>query len=331
MLANPIVRVLLPCAVVIVTTSASTLLTRYSQRNGTYYYDPAALNILTEALKLMLCVAGLFQLYGKDTPKAIKNAFKRESIYYFGIPSFLYAVQNNLFFFGLKLLPPALFQLMGNLRVLTTALASKWMLGTQISRVQWGALCLLVVGMCVSQLREDAFSTGQWFSGKSSLLAENDSMLGGFIASIFICTLSAVASVWNELALKREAHESIHSQNVVMYTTGIIFNTIFMWAESVDFANAFSRFDGLSLLIAINLAFGGVAVSMVMKFADNIVKVFASSVSVLFTAFVSVFLFGLPLTWPLMLSAVMVGYASVTYYRKPEDKDKPKLDEEQGM
>lgn len=330
MFANPLVRVLLPCAVVMLTTSASTLLTRYSQRNGTYYYDPAALNLLTEALKLTLCVCGLIQLYGKDTPKAIRAAFKRDSLYYFGVPSFLYAVQNNLFFFGLKLLPPALFQLMGNLRVLTTALAAKWMLGTQISQVQWAALCLLVVGMCVSQLREDAFATGQWFSGKSSLLAENDNMMGGFIASVFICTLSAVASVWNELALKREAHESIHSQNVVMYTTGIVFNSAFMWVENVNFSQAFSSFDRLSLLIAINLAFGGVAVSMVMKFADNIVKVFANSVSILFTAFISVFLFGLPLTWPLMLSALIVGYASVTYYSKPTEKPKPTPDEEQG-
>ncbi|XP_017642999.1 CMP-sialic acid transporter 2-like isoform X6 [Gossypium arboreum] len=40
----------------------------------------------------------------------------------------------------------------------------------------------------------------------------------------------------------------------------------------------------------------GIAVSMVMKYADNIVKVYSTSVAMLLTAVVSVFLFGFNLT-----------------------------------
>ncbi|KAG8492736.1 hypothetical protein CXB51_010462 [Gossypium anomalum] len=47
----------------------------------------------------------------------------------------------------------------------------------------------------------------------------------------------------------------------------------------------------------------GIAVSMVMKYADNIVKVYSTSVAMLLTAVVSVFLFGFNLTLAFFLGA----------------------------
>ncbi|KAL1151950.1 hypothetical protein V6Z11_A09G075400 [Gossypium hirsutum] len=48
---------------------------------------------------------------------------------------------------------------------------------------------------------------------------------------------------------------------------------------------------------------GGIAISMVMKYADNIVKVYSTSVAMLLTAVVSVFLFGFNLTLAFFLGA----------------------------
>ncbi|PPR94380.1 hypothetical protein GOBAR_AA26286 [Gossypium barbadense] len=47
----------------------------------------------------------------------------------------------------------------------------------------------------------------------------------------------------------------------------------------------------------------GIAVSMVMKYVDNIVKVYSTSVAMLLTAVVSVFLFGFNLTLAFFLGA----------------------------
>ncbi|KAG8490754.1 hypothetical protein CXB51_013969 [Gossypium anomalum] len=62
-----------------------------------------------------------------------------------------------------------------------------------------------------------------------------------------------------------------------------------------------------ALLTACKLAnvflVNGIAVSMVMKYADNIVKVYSTSVAMLLTAVVSVFLFGFNLTLAFFLGA----------------------------
>ncbi|TYJ12036.1 hypothetical protein E1A91_A11G320600v1 [Gossypium mustelinum] len=50
----------------------------------------------------------------------------------------------------------------------------------------------------------------------------------------------------------------------------------------------------------------GIAISMVMKYADNIVKVYSTSVAMLLTAIVSVFLFGFNLTLAFFLGATQV-------------------------
>ncbi|KAL5126104.1 CMP-sialic acid transporter 4 [Glycine soja] len=53
----------------------------------------------------------------------------------------------------------------------------------------------------------------------------------------------------------------------------------------------------------------GIAVSMVMKYADNIVKVYSTSVAMLLTAVVSVFLFGFHLSLAFFLGTVVVSVA----------------------
>ncbi|KAK8321773.1 hypothetical protein V6Z11_A12G125400 [Gossypium hirsutum] len=50
----------------------------------------------------------------------------------------------------------------------------------------------------------------------------------------------------------------------------------------------------------------GIAISMVMKYADNIVKVYSTLVAMLLTAVVSVFLFGFNLTLAFFLGATQV-------------------------
>ncbi|TYG89696.1 hypothetical protein ES288_A12G120800v1 [Gossypium darwinii] len=65
-----------------------------------------------------------------------------------------------------------------------------------------------------------------------------------------------------------------------------------------------------ALLTACKLAnvflVNGIAISMVMKYADNIVKVYSTSVAMLLTAVVSVFLFGFNLTLAFFLGATQV-------------------------
>ena len=53
----------------------------------------------------------------------------------------------------------------------------------------------------------------------------------------------------------------------------------------------FQGIDSLAILIIALSALGGLVIAAVMKYADNIVKGFATSISIIFSAFVSHFIY----------------------------------------
>lgn len=65
----------------------------------------------------------------------------------------------------------------------------------------------------------------------------------------------------------------------------------------------------------LNHALSGLAVSLVMKYANNIVKVYATSVAMLLTTVVSIPLFGFQLTLPFVLGTAVVSIAVFLHYQ----------------
>ena len=65
------------------------------------------------------------------------------------IPSGLYAIQNNLLFIALSYLNAATYQVTYQLKILTTALCSVFMLGKTIEKHQWFSLFMLAVGVAL--------------------------------------------------------------------------------------------------------------------------------------------------------------------------------------
>lgn len=63
------------------------------------------------------------------------------------IPSGIYAIQSNLLFIALSYLNAATYQVTYQLKILTTALFSMFILGTKIDRRQWFSLLLLALGV----------------------------------------------------------------------------------------------------------------------------------------------------------------------------------------
>jgi UDP-sugar transporter A1/2/3 len=70
------------------------------------------------------------------------------------IPSGLYAIQNNLLFIALSYLNAATYQVSYQLKILTTALCSVFMLGKRIEKHQWLSLCMLAIGVAFVTVRE---------------------------------------------------------------------------------------------------------------------------------------------------------------------------------
>ena len=70
-------------------------------------------------------------------------------------------------------------------------------------------------------------------------------------------------------------------------------------------------------MVVANLAFSGLLVSWVMKFADSIVKVYATSLAMLLTTLASILFFGLQPSLQMALGITVASCSVVLYYVPP--------------
>ena len=73
------------------------------------------------------------------------------------VPSGLYVLQNNLQYVGASHLPAAVFQVLVQMKIITTALFSVAMLSRQLSIMQWVAIVALGIGIGILSKSNVAF------------------------------------------------------------------------------------------------------------------------------------------------------------------------------
>jgi|SaaInl4_135m_RNA_FD_contig_21_505871_length_423_multi_5_in_0_out_0_1 solute carrier family 35 (UDP-sugar transporter), member A1/2/3 len=84
--------------------------------------------------------------------------------------------------------------------------------------------------------------------------------------------------------------------------------------ESIVENGILSIYDGFTTstwIVVLNGALNGITVSMIMKYADNIIKVFAFSLSMFTTTFASIAIFGI---FPPFLFYVGLTLVSISLY-----------------
>ncbi|XP_028088353.1 CMP-sialic acid transporter 4-like isoform X3 [Camellia sinensis] len=132
----------------------------------------------------------------------------------------------------------------------------------------------------------------------------------GWVMAIVMALLSGFAGVYTEAIIKKRPSRNINVQNFWLYVFGMGFNAIAILIQDFDAVMNKGFFHGYSLittLMILNHALSGIAVSMVMKYADNILKVYSTSVAMLLTAVFSVFLFGFHLSLAFFLGSTIVS------------------------
>jgi UDP-galactose transporter len=187
-----------------------------------------------------------------------------------------------------------------NLNIISTGLFFQIFLKKNLNPLQWSALLLLSLGCAVTQL-----------VGESDRVFATP--LNGLAIALIIAILSGAAGVYTEVIMKRRPQRNINVQNLYMYLFGILFNAVALLSQETT-ENVFSTgfFHGYNLLVCVmilNHAFSGIAVSMVMKYADNIAKVYATSVAMIVTTMVSVVLFQFHITAAFFLGSSVVCIA----------------------
>nr|GLL45248.1 CMP-sialic acid transporter 4-like [Ipomoea trifida] len=281
-----------------VLTSSQAILIVWSKRAGKYEYSVTTANFLVEALKCALSLVALMRIWRKDgvtDDNRLSTTYDEVSV--FPIPAALYLVKNLLQYYIFAYVDAPGYQILKNLNIISTGILYRIILKRKLSEIQWAAFILLCAGCTTAQLNPSSDHVLQ-------------TPLQGWIMAIIMALLSGFAGVYTEAIIKKRPSRNINVQNFWLYVFGMIFNAIAIVIQDFDQVANKGFFHGYSLitvLMILNHALSGIAVSMVMKYADNIVKVYATSVAMLLTAVVSVFLFGFHLSLAFFLGSTVVS------------------------
>ncbi|KAJ4957010.1 hypothetical protein NE237_013793 [Protea cynaroides] len=299
-------------ALLTVLTSSQGILTTLSQSDGGYDYDYATVPFLAEVFKLLVSSFLLWRECKLSPLPRMTTEWK--SMRLFPIPSIIYLIHNNVQFATLTYVDTSTYQIMGNLKIVTTGILFRLFLKRKLSNLQWMAIVLLAVGTTTSQVKGcGELSCNSFFSAP----------IEGYMLGILSACLSALAGVYTEFLMKK-SNDSLYWQNVQLYTFGAIFNMARLLLG--DFKSEFEQgpwwqrlLNGYSFttwLVVLNLGSTGLLVSWLMKYADNIVKVYSTSMAMLLTMVLSAYLFNFKPTLQLFLG-IMICMMSLHMYFAP--------------
>jgi UDP-sugar transporter A1/2/3 len=181
-------------------------LTTLSQSNGRYIYDYATVPFLAEVFKLV--VSSLLLWRERRVLSTTRMTTEWNSVRLYPIPSIIYLVHNNVQFATLTYVDTSTYQIMGNLKIVTTGILFRLFLKRKLSNLQWMAIVLLAIGTTTSQTKG---------CGEGSCDSLFSAPIQGYMLGILSACLSASAGVYTEFLMKKN-NDSLYWQNVQLYT-----------------------------------------------------------------------------------------------------------------
>ncbi len=290
---------------IVVQNSSLIVVTSYSRTLEPAYLPSVAVS-LAEVFKLSAAVLLLAYELGslKAAAKQILGLLSEHSreTLLFAVPALCYTLQNNLWYYALSHLDSITAAVTSQMKVITTALASVFMLGRRLSHLQWVALCLLTLGMIVMQIRGSR--RAPVVPGR--VVPHNQ--VSGACAMLLSTVLSAYAGVFLEKLFKTvKLTLWLQSVQLSVFALPISAACMLMYdAPHVVDGSLLVGFNGWAWLTVCLSAVGGIAVSMALKYADNILKTFAVGCSIVLNCAVSTAFLGVPLTWQVVCGVVLV-------------------------
>ena len=304
------------CILLIFFTVSATILTEASKLpDGTYPYNTFAIPCAVEAVKLLVSTLLLNHTRFAQglSRKPLGFEFRTTAVYAF--PAFCYFVSNNCMFHIIKHLGASTFQIMNNLKVLSTGIFMYVFLNRKLSWLQWKALIILAIGCMVTQLSPNPHSSTSTENVKLSHVT-------GYVL-VFINVIAAGAGgVFSEKLLKgitkktSTTETSIHWQNIQLYIFGFAFGLVSLYmddAGNISPSNVFRGFNSFAYATVISLATCGLLVSFILKHLDNVIKCFCTAFSVLCVALIDSAMKNEAVPMRILLAIALTGIALEQY------------------
>lgn len=291
-------------------------------QEGPMYASSTAVTIM-EIVKFVTCLA----VIAKDTgglsglARGLREEILKQplEIVKLSVPSLLYTIQNNLLYYALSHLDAATYQVIYQGKILTTAVFSVFMLGKSLSRMQWVSLVILTIGVSFAQL-----------SAQTSV-STNRNTTAGFVAVVLATCTSGFSGVYFERILKNSG-TSLWMRNVQMGVSSVVlgFMGIYFSGDyvSVRENGFFYGYNQIVVAVILLQAIGGLVVAVVVKYADNILKGFAASFSIITSLIICYLFLDFHPTLIFLVGAVLVNVSMYMYSYVP--KRKGEVEEQRG-
>lgn len=306
-------------------------------------YSPASAVLLNELLKGSISfVIALWRVLSASDAAGrgvvgILVAFRRVCREIFSIdcwklsiPAILYVIQNSLQFVAISNLPVATFQVTYQMKILTTAAFSVALLRKKLSSTKWLSLFFLAIGVGIVQIQSTAGHAPQRPNIPVGSAHESAplhihimSPLKGFGAVTAACFTSGLAGVYFEMVLKgskadlwvRNVQLSLFS--LIPAALPVILESPYPHAPWNVSQTIFRNFGGWAWATVAIQVLGGLITAIVIKYSDNILKGFATSLSIVLSFLASVALFGFRITPSFLIGSSTVLVATWMYNQPP--------------
>ncbi|KAL2714213.1 UDP-galactose translocator [Vespula squamosa] len=289
---------------------------RYARtRSGDLFLSSTAV-VMSEFLKLLTCLVLVYIEEGELLKfyNALKQTIIKEPVDTLKVcvPSVLYIIQNNLLYVSASNLDAATYQVTYQLKILTTAFFAVVILRRSLRKSQWSALILLVIGVVLVQLAQSGTVTLPSGIQQNHLL--------GFTAALSACFLSGFAGIYFEKILKG-SDISVWMRNVQLSLLSLPFGLATCFLNDGDVIRKqgfFFGYDSFIYYLVVLQAGGGLIVALVVKYADNILKGFATSLAIIISCIASIYLFDFHLTLQFSFGALLVICSIFLYSYQPK-------------
>ncbi|KAK7054782.1 hypothetical protein VNI00_003245 [Paramarasmius palmivorus] len=231
------------------------------------------------------------------------------------IPAILYVIQNNLQYVAASNLDAATFQVSYQMKILTTAAFSVLLLRKKLTPTQWISLMFLAAGVGLVQIQSGAGHR----TSSPDMLTMN--AMKGFLAVAAACFTSGLAGVYFEMVLKNSQGD-LWVRNVQLSLFSLlpcIVHIVFSHESGPAlgslgwFRGLFANFGLWAWGTVLVQVIGGLVTAMVIKYSDNILKGFATSLSIVMSFLASVALFDFRMTWTFVIGSAVVLNATWMY------------------
>ncbi|CAF0730775.1 unnamed protein product [Adineta steineri] len=307
----------------IIAYGSYSVLVHLCEKDGQITFSSATMNFMIEFIKLFFSLNAFIYFQEIHFNKIqILSCFKKSLPY--SIPAILYFLNNNLAVHMQLHMDPASYQILSNFKIITTAILYRLIIKQKLTKRQWFALTLLFFGgfaYSLGTLKNSSFIS-KTIVDSTLVMREMYIRPLGIPMIIIYCSISGLAGVYNEWILKKNFTESLHLQNIFLYTYGTIFNlipaiSIIITRNSQNgnsYSDLFHGFSFYTWLIVFTQALNGLFMSVVIKYSSNIIRLFVISFSLIVTTVLSFFIYHINFNMYFFASFITMTCALSLYY-----------------